>query len=490
MNDLPSGKRILVASIEGCAGWACRSIVEAGSGAVVGVLIGDGEPGGVIEGAPVLGGIGDLPSIGNKNEIDVVVACLPRAMGGVLDQLRADCEDLGVALRVLPTITDVLDAPARLDIAADANVLIGRSPRPFDPTDVERLIRGNRVLITGAGGSIGSELARLSAQAKPERLILMDRSENSLFEIQGELKRKSGDIETSAVLHDIVDPVSTLRRFEQFRPDVVFHAAAHKHVPMMEDHPAAAVRNNVVGTRSVADAARAVGTERFVMISTDKAVNPTSIMGATKQLAERYIQSLPQGEPTRFAIVRFGNVLGSACSVLPIWQRQLEEGGPITITHPEMTRYFMTIREAASLVIRAADIQSSAEGADVFVLDMGEPVKIVELAERFVRANGLEPRWDDRSSSGRPTIRLSITGIRPGEKIHEQLAHDHEMLAPTAVPGVLQYRVRPEAAVGVAAMVEELSSAARVGEVSTLLGLVSERVPTLTGSKQTPASAA
>jgi FlaA1/EpsC-like NDP-sugar epimerase len=486
-NPLP--QRVLIVALPETAGWACDALAAHAGAEVVGVaLVGQVLPT-IASAAQVIGSVGEIPALHQRHGFDTVVVTVPRAMQDVLTQIRADCEDLGVSMRVLPSVQDVLSGPSRFDTPADTASLIGRGSRSFDPEGVSHLIRSKRVLITGAGGSIGSELARLCAQADPERLILMDRSENALFDIERELARRSVHTPTRAVLHDIVDPGATLARFEQLKPQVIFHAAAHKHVPMMEDHPVAAVRNNIIGSRSVADAAREVYAERFVMISTDKAVNPTSIMGATKLLAERYIQSLPQASPTRFAVVRFGNVIGSACSVLPIWQRQLSEGGPLTITHPDMTRYFMTIPEAAALVIRAADIQEDTNAADVFVLDMGEPVRIVDLAERFVRSQGLEPRWDDAMTK-KASIRLTITGIRPGEKIHEQLAHDHDLLTPTRVPGVLRYDVKPEAAGETASIVEELGSAARIGEASSLLGLVSHHVPTLTYSDRDQVSAA
>ncbi len=490
MTDPSTPRRVLIVAPSETARWVIDSLLASGCAEVVGLaLVGAGPPR-ADHALPLVGSANELPSLHKRLGFDTVLASVPRAMSVVMAQVQADCEDLGVALRVLPTMQDVLASSTPIGGALDTAPLIGRPVRPFNPRDVSHLIEDKRILITGAGGSIGSELARLCALAMPRQLILMDRSENALFEIERELARRSSHTSTLAVLHDVVDAGATRSRFEKLKPDVVFHAAAHKHVPMMEDHPAAAVRNNIIGTRSVADAARGAGAERFVMISTDKAVNPTSIMGATKYLAEQYIQSVPQASPTRFAIVRFGNVIGSACSVLPIWQHQLADGGPITITHPEMTRYFMTIPEAASLVIRAADIQDDASAADVFVLDMGEPVRIVDLAERFVRSQGLKPRWDDNSDSSIPSIRLTLTGIRPGEKIHEQLAHNHELLAPTSVPGILRYDVLPDPPMEAASMVEELASAARVGEASSLLGLVTRHVPTLTKNNRKKASAA
>jgi len=274
----------------------------------------------------------------------------------------------------------------RIDLAA----LIGRTPHEMDREAVGRVLRGRRVLITGAGGSIGGELARVAAEFEPSLLVLMERAENALFEIDRQMARHFPGVQRKAVLHDVVDAEATLRLCQKITPQVVFHAAAHKHVPLMEDHPAHAVTNNLFGTKSIADAAVAVGAERFVMISSDKAVNPTSVMGATKRLAEMYVRGLGgeianrkspianEGQGTRLSMVRFGNVLGSAASVLTIWAQQIAEGGPLTITDPRMTRYFMTIPEAATLVVQSAALE--AGGVGVFVLDMGEPVRIVELA--------------------------------------------------------------------------------------------------------------
>lgn len=336
--------------------------------------------------------------------------------------------------------------------AVELAALVGREPRPIDREAVGALIRGRRVLITGAGGSIGSELARTAAGFGPSVLALMDRSENALFEIDRQIGSRWPTIDRRAVLHDVVEEASTREVVGELAPDLVLHAAAHKHVPLMEDHPRHAVINNVFGTRSIADAAAAAGASAFVLISSDKAVRPRSVMGATKRLAEMYIQGRAGGWAMRCGIVRFGNVLGSAGSVLPIWSAQLGEGGPITVTDPRMTRYFMTIPEAASLVLQAASIAGRAERgseAGLFVLDMGEPVNILELAERFVLAHGLEPvlrggsamSRAEQSPAGRMVgaaaeLEIVITGSRPGEKLHEALAYDAEVLDETEHPAV------------------------------------------------------
>lgn len=359
------------------------------------------------------------------------------------------CERLGVRVRKVGSLDDLFTrgpAPARGlgGVELDASALIGRPPRPVNGALIGGLVGGRRVLVTGAGGSIGSELARVCAGYGPSQLILVDRSDNALFEIERQIATRHPGVERTALLHDVVDAEGTLRRFLSLKPDVVLHAAAHKHVPLMEDHPAAAVSNNVFGTKSVADAALATGVSRMVMISTDKAVNPASVMGATKRLAEHYVRSLNGQGETAFALVRFGNVLGSACSVIPVWQRQLAEGGAITVTHRDMTRYFMTIPEAAALVLQAAAIvgEAGSGGSDVFVLDMGLPVRVLELAERFVRLHGLTP-WvvgeamPDGDESG--IVEIVLSGIRPGEKLYEELSYEAEELVPTAVRGALAW---------------------------------------------------
>ena len=296
---------------------------------------------------------------------------------------------------------------------------------------IRQRITGRTVLISGAGGSIGSELAQLVARFEPERLVLVERSENALFEIDRQIQRRFPTLEREARLHDVTQRKRTHQLIEQIRPSVIFHAAAHKHVPMMEEHPSEAVENNFYGTRSIADAADAAGCERFVMISTDKAVNPSSVMGASKRLAELYIRHLDQSSATTFCMVRFGNVLGSACSLIPIWTDQLAQGGPITVTHPQMTRYFMTIPEAAGLVVQAG---TYARGGEVFLLDMGQPIRILDMADRFLRLHGFAPDVD---------VKIQITGPRPGEKLFEELAYHGEDMLPTPHPSIRLWRTSP-----------------------------------------------
>ncbi|GIW76427.1 MAG: hypothetical protein KatS3mg104_1490 [Phycisphaerae bacterium] len=323
--------------------------------------------------------------------------------------------------------------------------LLGRKVVNLDTPELQRFLGGKRILVTGAGGSIGSEICRQTMKFCPSTLILLDRCENALFEIDQELRDRWLGSDIKPIVADICDPRRIDRIIESETPHVIFHAAAHKHVPMMEKNPGEAVKNNVFGTRIVADAALNTGVGAFVMISTDKAVNPTSVMGATKRVAELYVQSLntAQIEPlrhgtdqsveheplTRFVTVRFGNVLGSSGSVVPIFQKQIEAGGPVTVTHPDMRRYFMTIPEASQLVMQAGAI---GKGGEIFVLDMGQPVRILDLAHEMIRRNGLEVGKD---------IEIRITGMRPGEKLFEELANDSDSTVPTTHPKIRVWKL-------------------------------------------------
>lgn len=414
----------------------------------------------------------ELPQLLRAHPDALALLCLPQAETHTAAHARTLCQAAGVAHRLVPTLDALLLAdqaqPHGTTPPPDLSQLICR-PEPLDIAPIAQALRGRRVLITGAGGSIGSELAHVVAQADPAEIVLLERSENALFQIDHALGRRFPGVPRRAVLHDVVNETQTLRLFHQLRPEAVFHAAAHKHVPLMEDHPALAVDNNLFGTKSVADAAIACSAQRLVMISSDKAVHPTSVMGATKRLAELYLAWLaaradhPHG--TRLSMVRFGNVLGSACSVVPIWQQQLADGGPVTVTDPRMTRYFMTIPEAAALVTRAGTLDQPPGMAPVYVLDMGQPLSILDLAARFLRLHGLTPWIDpaalpphlaphlgpherllrDRRPHAplAPHAEIRLTGARPGEKLFEQLAYAAESLAPTPSPRINRWAGRP-----------------------------------------------
>jgi FlaA1/EpsC-like NDP-sugar epimerase len=457
-------------------------------------------------GLPVLGSVQQLEESLRAADVQVAVVSLPLAMGEMISQVRALLGRAGIAERFVPSLRDMLMHPPPLAIGMGAATtssvaaagkidvadLIDRRPRGLDRASIARILTGKRVLISGAGGSIGSELARIVAEFEPEQLQLVERAENPLFEIDRQISRRFAGLHRRTVLHDVVDAEQTRALLVDLRPHVVFHAAAHKHVPLMEDHPAHAVTNNLFGTKSIADASLATGVERFVMVSSDKAVNPTSVMGATKRLAELYIhwlhdsgRQISGSAATRFSMVRFGNVLGSSCSVLAIWTAQMAEGGPITVTDPRMTRFFMTIPEAATLVIQAGAIEyAPGEPAAVHVLDMGEPLRILDLAQRFVRAHGFEPRvcsadgqeLQPPQGSGLPVMDICLSGIRPGEKLYEELSYGAEQLRETGFAGI---RAWADAAAGgnCAAMVAELAAVRTSRDREAVQQVIRRHVP-------------
>ena len=359
--------------------------------------------------------------------------------------------------------------------------LLDRPQVPLDREGMARLVHGRRVLVTGAGGTIGGELARQVAALGPGALFLLDHGEYVLYEIDLELRESHPDVPRRAVLADIRDEPRIRRLFDEIKPELVFHAAAYKHVPMVENDPAEGLLTNSYGTRVVADAARAVGTSTMVFISTDKAVNPSSVMGASKRLAEMYCQALDvqarAGAGTmRCVTVRFGNVLGSTGSVVPLFRRQLERGGPLTVTHPDMRRYFMTVREAVGLVLQASVVGAEdradqppelAEGG-IFVLDMGDPVKIVDLARRMIRLSGLRPEKD---------VEIRFTGLRPGEKLYEELFHGQEPPRPTAFPGLLVATPRTADPALVGRAIDEIAATCRAGNAAAALAQLGRLVP-------------
>ena len=432
-------------------------------------------------GTPVLGTLEQLEIVCASRKPGIALVTLPAPMSELLLSIRTRLRKLGVADRFMPSLEDqIAGVGPRTEIDIDLQRLIGRPPRRIDEDAIRAVVGGRTVLVTGAGGSIGSELCRIIARFNPGKIVLVERSENALFEIDRQIARRFPALARRAALHDVVDAESTLALFREEEPDIVFHAAAHKHVPMMEDHPGLAVDNNLFGTKSAVDAAIAVGSERFVMVSTDKAVNPTSIMGSTKRLAELYIQHVNRNSGTACSLVRFGNVLGSSGSVLETWKKQIQDGGPVTVTDPRMTRYFMSIPEAAALVIQAAALTDrSAKSGEVFVLDMGEPFRIVDLVKRFVEMHGLSPVFPGAAAGGTRSgeIAVTFTGARPGEKLFEELALDAETIRESRHPDIRIWGLSTPEPRWVEEMLATLAPSRRSRDAAKVAALVRELVP-------------
>lgn len=371
-----------------------------------------------LHGIPVLGNRNDIPRIVDKYAIEEIILAIPSAKGKTVREIVAICRQTPAKLRIFQGTDDLLDRRHRLR-EIQLEDLLRREPVKMNLEEIALYLNDKTVLVSGAGGSIGSELCRQVCMHGIKKIILLDNNENALFEIDNEIKSIFSNVIIETELTDIKDKDKLEYSFSHHKPEVVFHAAAHKHVPMMEMHPGEAIKNNIIGTKNISEIADKNGVETFIFISTDKAVNPTSIMGATKRIAEMIIQEINTTSQTHFAAVRFGNVLGSRGSVIPIFKQQIEKGGPVTVTHPEMTRYFMTIPEAVQLVIQAG---AMAEGGEIFVLDMGEPVKILDIANDLINLYNLIPEKD---------IAIQFTGIRPGEKLYEELFTAKEQMAAT-----------------------------------------------------------
>lgn len=385
-----------------------------------------------VQGTRVRGTRADLPRILREIDVDEVIIAMPSAPGLVRQEIVEACRKAGVPCTTLPGLPELITGEVTVSLLREVRVedVLGRAPVEIDFARVARYLNGRAVMVTGAGGSIGRELCRQVAAIGARRLVMVDHAENNLFEIDMELRERGHAGLLVPVIADCKDVASMQRVFEGERPEIVFHAAAYKHVPMMELNPLQAVANNAIGTRVMADLSERHGVDRFCLVSTDKAVEPKTVMGGSKALAERVVEAHGATSSTRFAAVRFGNVLGSSGSVLPIFRRQIERGGPVTVTHAEMTRFFMTIPEAVQLVIEATGI---AEGGDIFVLNMGEPVKIIDLARRMIELSGHEPGVD---------IAIEVVGIRPGEKLHEELFNVDEEVRPTRY-GKIMRATRP-----------------------------------------------
>jgi len=421
-----------------------------------------------IYGVPVIGEIASLPEVLDNYQVDEVIIAIPSAPGRVVRLVNDICRLKGIPSRTMPGLYELIGGKVSVNRLREVDItdLLRREPIKIDDRLIGASFSGKRVLVTGAGGSIGREICRQVARWGPAELVLLGHGENSIFEALLELSESFPTLSLHPVIADVRDAGRMEEIFRRHRPEVVFHAAAHKHVPLMEMNVEEAVTNNVLGTRNVVQAAIAQGVERLVLISTDKAIRPVSVMGATKRLAEMIVLDAAHRSGRAFTVVRFGNVLGSRGSVVPLFKQQIARGGPVTVTHPDMRRYFMTIPEAVHLVLQAA---AMGQGGEVFLLNMGQQVRILDLAEDLIRLSGLEPGRD---------IEIVFTGIRPGEKLSEDLWEEGMHFQPTAHPEI--FRVEDDENVDgerLARAVDEMAHLARQAETESLLRLLDESIP-------------
>ena len=422
-----------------------------------------------IHGVRVLGIIEDLPKL--PDEYDEILIAIPSARGSEMRRIVDLCKRTGKRFRTLPSIGELIEGRVSVNAIREVTLedLLGREEINLDQEKVSRFISGKRILVTGAGGSIGSELVRQIGRFRPEAIGLLDFSEYNLYQIEMDCRRNvQATVQT--YLADIRDREMIDRIFSGFRPHVVFHAAAYKHVPMQEHHPHEAFHTNVLGTRNVVEAALNNEIDRFVLVSTDKAVRPSNVMGATKRVAEMFIEGINGMHHTRFMAVRFGNVLGSSGSVIPLFQEQIARGGPVTVTHPDVRRYFMSIPEAAQLILQAG---AMGEGGEIFILEMGEPIRIIDMARDLIRLHGLEPGKD---------IAIEFTGLRPGEKLHEELITVGEGIVSTGHNKIMVLRGKSRDTAALLAAIERLIVVARQGEAESIKKKLREIVPDYTPS--------
>ena len=435
--NLGSGARVLIVGTEREGEMLVRDMLRDPHRAYLPVAFVDDRPrrqGGEVHGVPVRGTTEQIPELASSLGIDLILLAIPTASAKEMQRLVGLCEASGRRFRTVPQLENLMAGQVSINELREVSIedLLGRNPVTLDWPGIRAGLAGRVILVTGAGGSIGAELCRQIASTGPRRLILVDNGEFNLYRIEMELTRRHPGLDFVRRLLDITDVEATAALFQDVGPQIVFHAAAYKHVPMLEDQVRAALRNNVLGTQVVAQAAHRFGCERFVLISTDKAVNPTNVMGATKRVSEALCQALDARSATRYMTVRFGNVLDSAGSVVPLFRRQIEHGGPVTVTHPDIERFFMTIPEACQLIMQAAVI---GEGGEIFVLDMGEPIKVRYLAEQMIRLSGRNPGVD---------IAIEYIGLRPGEKLYEELFYRSEELVDTAHPKIRVARGRAQ----------------------------------------------
>lgn len=427
--DSPSSKRVMIVGAGDAGSMVIRELKNHAVGEYEPVVVIDDsrwKHGTKIHDIPVKGGTDKIKEIAAEEKIDEIIIAMPSAGKKRISEIVKLCQQTKCRLKTLPGIYEIIDGRVSVKSIRDVSIedLLGREEVKLNTSEIASYIQNETILVTGGGGSIGSELCRQIARFNPKKLLILDIYENNAYDLQNELKHTFKKLNLEVIIASVRDPERLREVFRTHRPGVVFHAAAHKHVPLMEANPAEAIKNNVIGTLNTARCADELGVRRFVLISTDKAVNPTNIMGATKRVAEMIIQAMDKISKTEYVAVRFGNVLGSNGSVIPLFKKQIAHGGPVTVTHAEITRFFMTIPEAVRLVIQAG---AMAEGGEIFVLDMGEPVKIADLARDLIRLSGFEPDVD---------IRLEYTGLRPGEKLYEELLLHEEGIRSTKQQGI------------------------------------------------------
>jgi FlaA1/EpsC-like NDP-sugar epimerase len=434
-----------------------------------------GKQGNELHGVRVRGTLNDIERLIRSYEIDIVLIAMPNAARNTIDRILQICNLNKIPCRTLPSLAELADGKIEVSRLRPVMVedLLGREPIILDTHGISEFLRGKRVLVTGGGGSIGAELCRQVSRHEPSLLVIVDNSECNLYHIDQELSMSVPSLIYSSVLCDIQDKHAVDNLFAKVRPEVIFHAAAYKHVPIVENNVIEGIRNNIFGTCNVADAAVRHGAMKFVLISTDKTVNPTNVMGTTKRVAEIYCQSLNHDKKTQLVITRFGNVLASAGSVIPLFKNQIEAGGPVTVTHPDITRYFMTISEAASLILQAATI---GNGGDIFVLDMGEPVRIHDLAEKLIELSGYRPNVD---------IDIVYTGLRPGEKMHEELFYEKEELQGTTHPKLLLANSAHTPLSAIVSDLDKLLLAVENGNADAAMSLLRTLVPEYAPQDQT-----
>ncbi|CAL1240785.1 polysaccharide biosynthesis protein [Candidatus Methylocalor cossyra] len=466
---LSSGQRTLIVGAGRAAELLIRDLLASRDARFAPVALVDDDPrkkGSEIHGVRVKGRCDQIPRLVEKLDIEIVLIAVPSATDRQMRRIVEICESVNVPFLTLPSMQNLLSGQLAGNLReVSIEDLLGRAPIRLERAAIQAHIEGNRVLVTGGGGSIGSELCKQIAAFAVAELIVFERSEFNLYTIERELRRAFPELRLTALLGDVTDPAAVERAIARHRPKVIFHAAAYKHVPLLQQQAREAVRNNVLGTWIVAEAAMAAGVEEFVLISTDKAVRPSNVMGATKRAAEMLVQSLNGVTATRFITVRFGNVLDSAGSVVPLFREQIRAGGPVTVTHPEVTRYFMTIPEACQLIMQAAAV---GRGGEVFVLDMGEPVKIGYLAEQMIRLSGKRPGQD---------IRIEYIGLRPGEKVAEDLFLEHERPVPTGHSKLLLAHSLPLDHRVIRKSIGELAEACRAFDERALLRKLRALVP-------------